>query len=1109
MKRLLGALLVLGVVAGGPSVQPASAAQPWQQRYVGPQATGPRVLGLWQFLPGAEQKGALGKGHDLTLRGSSRVAGGGRFGSCLESFGASDQQQAQGAQVANSNGLTPRAAFTIEMWIKPKPELDRLEEATLLDKMYVCYRHPNPAVECQRDYVLKINRGGPGVAPSQRVLVAVLGFGNSVAKFTSLPARYEPGIWNHVAFSYDGKGRGQFFRNGEFYGAGHHPQRQGVVPGGRELVIGDRYGGTFSGFPGFIEQVRITDDARQFYADTVSLRVTGRTAFRRREQGAAIEVAVQSNRKTVLTGAVLSIAGEELPTRRVHLPALQAGTAHPVRSAIDTCLRPGRYRVSARVTDEAGRPLTAPAVFSVTLVPRPLPHRMPVVMWGEVNLQDRQELERIKRLGFTHSLGIETDGLRMFRMGEATATGDTGLIRRNRRALDFALSHGQSLAASVGPGWDLRSFAPQYRRIDRRGKPAIDAWYATPQARRGICGLCRGADEFCYNVGAAIARDYGHYPSLDAALINSEVRDWTQLCFHAWDHESFRTYSGGHDIPASAVDKNGVSYKSITDFPASRVVPHDHPILVYYRWFWKQGDGWNSLHTAAHRGLKSTGRNDIWTWFDPAVRCPSVWGNGAGLDVLSHWTYTYPDPLRVGWATDKVFAMAAGSPTPQRVMKMTQLIWYRSETAPKPPPGQPEHAPKTEWEQRLPEAQFITIAPDHLREAFWAKIARPIEGIMYHGWGSLVDTGERSGYCFTHPQTQEVVAELTRRVVRPLGPMLLQVPDRPADVGLLESFTAQIFTQKPSSGRSIEDTHLTLRHAQLQPEVLFEESVLRSGLQRFRALVMPDCDVLTQPVVDRILEFQRRGGLVIADEFLPSAIAPDIRLPSHQRSGNPERDKAALLTRAAALRHQLDPLYRRYVDSSNPEVVTRVRRFGSTDYLFAVNDHRERGGYVGAHGRVMERGLPSVATLSLARPTGYVYDLLKGRAVMPRFERGTLNMDHAFDPGGGALFMVTRRAIATVSVAGPRETVLGDTTRFTIRVTDESGADLDAVVPVRIEVLDPRDRLAEFSGYYGATAGRLTLECNLATNDEPGCWRIRAQELASGLTAEHRLSVRR
>ena len=65
------------------------------------------------------------------------------------------------------------------------------------------------------------------------------------------------------------------------------------------------------------------------------------------------------------------------------------------------------------------------------------------------------------------------------------------------------------------------------------------------------------------------------------------------------------------------------------------------------------------------------------------------------------------------------------------------------------------------------------------------------------------------------------------------------------------------------------------------------------------------------------------------------------------------------------------------------------------------------------------------------------------------------------------------------------------------------------IVPVRIEVLDPRDRLAEFSGYYGATAGRLTLECNLATNDEPGCWRIRAQELASGLTAEHRLSVRR
>ena len=1099
-------LLVMGAVA--PVPESASAADPWEQRYVDQEATGPAVLGLWQFLPGAEKQAAAGNGYNLTLRGSARFDPRGKFGSCLESFGAGGQQQAHGVRVANSIGLTPRGAFTIEMWIKPKSELDSVEEATLLDKMYVCYKHRDPAMECQRDYALKINRAGRGSLPEYRVLVAVLGFGDGIVKFTSLPARYEPGTWYHIAFSYDGNGRGRFFRNGQLYGEGRHPGRQGVTPGGRELVIGDRYGSSFNGFPGFIDQVRITGDWRHFYSETVSLRVTGRTAFRRMERNAEIECSVRSNRKSVISSAFLSISGEGLPATRVNLPPLAADAAHPVRYAINTRRRPGEYRVRAQVEDADGHSLSSAEVFSVTLVPRPLPRRMPVVMWGAVNLFDTKERERIERIGFTHSIGIEVDGQRIYRTGKVTETGDTGLIDLNRRALDFAFAHGHSIAAGVSPGWNLRSFAPEFRRIDRSGKPTVSEWFARLKTRRGICGLCPGAGEFCYNLGASVARDYGDYPAFDAALINSEIRDGSHLCFHAWDRESFRAHSGGRDIPAGVLDKNGISYKSIKDFPVSRVVSHDHPILVYYRWFWKEGDGWNALHAAAQRGLKSTGRSDFWTWFDPAVRCPSIWGNGAGLDVLSHWTYSYPNPLRVGWATDKVFAMAAGAPEPQRVMKITQAIWYRSETAPKPPPGGKEQTPNTEWRQRLPDADFITIAPDHLREAFWSKIARPVQGIMYHGWGSLVDTGASRGYCFTHPRTQDVLAELTRRVVKPLGPMLLQVPDRSADVGLLESFTSQMFTAKRSTGRNTEDMHLTLQYAQLQPQILYEESVVQFGLDGFRVLVMPDCDVLTQRVVDRILEFQRRGGVVVADEFLPPAITPDIRLPSHPHTGKPDQDKAALLARAADLRRQLDPVYCHFTDSSNPDVVTRARQFGSTDYLFAVNDRREYGDYVGGYGLVMERGLPCATTLSLARTSGFVYDMLNGRTVTARSENGMLKIDHDFGSGDGALFMVTSRAIAKVDVDAPREALLGGTMRFTVSVTDDRGEPLDAVLPVRIEILDPDGRMAEFSGYYGAVGGQITVQCDLAPNDEPGSWRIRARELASGISAEHAFTIR-
>ena len=77
---------------------------------------------------------------------------------------------------------------------------------------------------------------------------------------------------------------------------------------------------------------------------------------------------------------------------------------------------------------------------------------------------------------------------------------------------------------------------------------------------------------------------------------------------------------------------------------------------------------------------------------------------------------------------------------------MTQVIWYRSQTAPQAKADDPPPAYRARWEREQPDAPVITIAPMHLREAFWTKIARPIDGIMYHGWQSLVPCDGPSSY---------------------------------------------------------------------------------------------------------------------------------------------------------------------------------------------------------------------------------------------------------------------------------------------------------------------------------------------------------------------------
>jgi len=84
---------------------------------------------------------------------------------------------------------------------------------------------------------------------------------------------------------------------------------------------------------------------------------------------------------------------------------------------------------------------------------------------------------------------------------------------------------------------------------------------------------------------------------------------------------------------------------------------------------------------------------------------------------------------------------------------------------------------------------------------------------------------------------------------------------------------------------------------------------------------------------------------------------------------------------------------------------------------------------------------------------------------------------------------------------------LGETATVKFAVVDKNGRPLDAVVPLRVDIRDPSGRDAERTGYYGAKDGRLELKLDLATNDSPGVWQIRARELASGQTATSYLRV--
>lgn len=1069
-----GLLLLALLPAAGPL------ADGWQREYSANAAKAAHVVALWQFNSGQELTDSSGHGHTLQLQGAKTIADG-KFGGGLQSFPGWPVEDKRHAAVAKSHpSLSPNGAFTIDLWMKPDANLPTNGIGHLLCKKYVS----------NHDYQLSLST----MQGKTRRLQLALGFGGDSEVFASDAAEWPADVWQHIAVTYDGDGSVRFYRNGETFGGRTAPGRKAISAGPLALTIGDRSGSNYGGFAGVLDQVRISRGVREFSPASLEFTI-GRTAFVRMEAAPTFSIRVRNLQSAPLTDAKVTVTGLGA-AKTFSVPKLDSGAVHEITVPFDTTLRPDSYEIRARV-DIPGNPGTGSQstyreeTLRVALVGRPLPYRMPVVMWGMGSPASViEELPRLQELGFTQCLGFWTDYDAIWKAGKPVTPNSPNNIAYAdtvRAMFDTALANNFNIAASLSPGAYLKK-KPELARLNRQGKP-----YARSDANAALPGLA----EFSENVGKSVARTYGQHPAFTAALLNTEVRDDSEVSFSEQDFAAYRKATG-QEIPKDITNKRGLSWQSLKDFPKDRILSDDDPRLKFLYWFWTEGDGWNNFHTALHRGLKSELPKDkkFFTWFDPAIRAASVPGSGGGVDVLSQWTYTEPSPLRLGYFTDELFALAGLAPQKPQVMKMTQLFWYRSTSAPIRKGTAHIASP---FDDHDADAAYISIAPMHLRGSFWTKLSRPISGLMYHGWGSLVPTDGTHAYKYTQPDLQTEFRRLHHDVLEPLGPTLLQVPARRSDVAFLDSFTSQMFARRGSFGYANDEAYLTLLHAQLQPEVVFEDTIRRKGLAGYKVLVLADCDVLPASVAAKIRDFQKQGGLIIGDPNLAPGIKPDVVMAKFTRTRKAAADKAAILANAAELRKALDAHYQCYAETNNPEIVTVVRAAGTSDYVFVINDHREAGTYVGQHGLVLDAGLPSAGTLTLRRGNVRVYDLTTRREVPTTVRDGFTQWPVTLGPCDGNVFLVTDRPIAAVQVALPKESPLGQTLTCGITITDAGKTPVDAVVPVRVTITDPNGRPAEYSGYYGAASGQLKLKLQPATNDTPGIWTVAVQELASGL----------
>lgn len=911
-----------------------------------------------------------------------------------------------------------------------------------------------------------------------------VGLGDEVISFHSAQFDYEPEVWRLFSFYYDGQGTGMFFLNGKVIGKKTFEGKGPSAPGLRDIGFGERTGSTFAGLPGYVAQARLVKGIsnRLNYLGLTLEHPYKRTAFERMEKGQKLKFKIDY----LLGGKIPDLnisyfdglsekifkftANDDSSSAELELPL-------PCHGKVAAYI----YKVHASGQREDGVKFESTVSFDYHICAR-LPEFMPIVLW------DSSKLDNIKNTGFTHSL-VWMDHLDKAAWDKAEPLPYNHSFDSTKETLNKMMVMGLRALAKMSPS-SYFSGQPEYAEIK---KDYLCLNRDGTKNRRVNFSLPR-LQEHSFNAARSMANSLHMYPQVDMILNDSEFRDNTQLSFRPEDKEAFTKATGMKDIHEKILVKDGVKYSTIKDFPASRIIPENDPILTYYRWFWAGADGVPGILSQAWRGFQYSDNVHWKVLWDPVVRCPSKWGSGGDVDIISQWTYTYPDPLVMGMATDEVLAMLKGGPAHQNAGKMTQVIWYRSQTAGKLSEDKNKWA---EWEKNTPpEAQFITIPPDFSEIALWQKISRPISSILYHGSGSLFDHGNKTGYVFTNGETAKRLEKLFKGVVKPLGATLLKVPDKEAEIAILESFASQMFYGDISFGNMnnpASRVHAALVRAHYQPEIIYDETILAFGLDKFKVLVMPSCAVLSEAVAERIMAWQKSGGVIVADDLLAPGITPDVLFQRIMNS-----DKELSVTVGNLLRKEINSVLQPYAEADSSDAILRVRSYGSSDYLFAFNDNRTYGDYLGQYRKVMEKGVELKSKIKVNRQSAAVYNLVENRKIDSQVIDGSTYFNAEFGPGEGFLYLITEKTIADLKVAVQRSVKRGASTAIEITVLDSSRKAINAVIPLEVRGLDSNGHDMEINGYYAAVGGKIVIPADIAVNDSIGKWELSVRDLASG-----------
>ncbi|MBR4663586.1 MAG: hypothetical protein IKO93_06910 [Lentisphaeria bacterium] len=994
-----------------------------------------------------------------------------------------DLKSPSGATAAKKYpALIPDGAFEFEAEFALIPEIHQMRQKGrffLWDTRYSINTKPNSSGKIPGGFMIYLERTGKtykatvlmGLAGNRSDQFSVGSLPAGDGKFHTLKLKFDPSGWQEIYF--DGVLKQKIkTRSGK------------IAPSSYPATAGDRYGSIFGPLGGIIRRIRIekTEPLKLAAVDFIARKYGSRRVFLRREKNAVMTAEFTNTSKSDLAGTVSgTVKGLAFSCKKDF--QAKAEQKSRVTLPVETNLMPGKYILELKFSAADGTPL-GKGELNFTIVPE---FTETLHLQASDHFFTPELMDKVRSLGITHVHNILS-----VRNGRLTPH----LADRAVESLDMHLEHG--LRCDDKTKITLRfAKSGKYLLVDSGGKP---------YRRRSI----DAAEEEVYREAVKAVKDaaeaFGNHPAWDRIYTNNELRDGSAVTFTETTRKHLKADTG-LDIPSGVSGRLPQVYSAHPKMPWNRIVPVSDPEYRFWRWFWLKGDGWDKLNgDVGDIAVKTSGRPEFQSDFAPATRALPYLGTGGKVSILSTWTYNDPEPMKLGQTADELLALADGK---KKIAIGNQGIWYRSRTAPanvkvKNPPR---------WLKEEPDAQYISPAPDMLREAFWIAVSRKICHLDTHGQGAWLRKMPDHRYRYTNPDITAVYPEFMNRVGKPLGPVLIKADETTPEVMILESFTNALYGGGHTWGWGdgwTADLHLALQWAQIQPGICYEEHLLRGDLDngRIKVLVLPSCRVLSDRLLAKILDLQQKGVSVLADEFLNIALMPDFRIGAVIRNkADARQSKLALQKLGKEIREKLTPVLTPCFSASSQDLILRRRSSGEAQYLFAVNDRRTYGDYVGQWKRVMEKGLPLKASFSAALPCGAVYDLVDHRPMPFVFKDGKTEFQLDLKPGSGSIIVLLPRPIERIELTAPDCIRRGENYRIKAAVTDSSGKPFHAVLPLEIRFTANGKELPG-SGFYATEKnGAMVLDDRAALNLPEGKAELTVKCLSSGKTVSREITI--